>query len=184
MNIKKRTLWTLGGIFLFIVVIQVLFDPLSDLQHRAERRQARLYLPTVRQKWEAQGITHYRFDIRGYVPLACMFGGGIEVKDGEVIPGEGSDAGEPGTMLYPGFAEMDNLPLCNSQNYSMPGLITLIENWLEESPSSITEISFDLQYGFISSFSFGSPGGNGLLSPTISDCCGGFTIENFQVLGD
>jgi hypothetical protein len=184
MTTKKRTLWKIGGLFLFIVLVQVLFDPFSEMLRLAERLQARQYIPTARQKWEAQGITHYRFNIRGYVPLTCMFGDGIEVKDGVVIHGEASDAGEPDAMLHPGFAGTDDPPLCNYQNYTMPGLFRLIEEWLAESPASITEISFDSRYGFISSFSFGNPGGHGILNPTISDCCGGFSIENFEVLGE
>ena len=136
MNIKKRTVRRIGGIILLLILAQVLFDPLSELQHLAARQQARSHLPTARQKWEAQGITHYRFDLRGYVPLTCMFGGGIEVRDGMIITGEGSDVGQPGTMLYSGFSDMDAPPLCNAQNYTMPGFFVLLEDWLAESPSS------------------------------------------------
>lgn len=183
-NAQKINWWKIGGVLLLLVLIQALFDPLTELQHLAERLQARLDLPAASQKWKAKGITHYRFDIRGSVPLVCIFGGGIEVRDGMTTPEPPSNEGEPGAMLFPGFSRAKDPPLCNNQNYTMPGLFKVVEDWLAQSPASINEISFDPEYGFISSFSFGTPGGNGLLSPTISDCCGFFTIENFQVLDD
>jgi hypothetical protein len=184
MRTKRRNRWRVGGILLFFVLLQLLFNPFSSLQHAGNRLQARLYLPSARQKWDAQGIHHYRFDIRGSVPLVCIFGGGIEVRDGVVIPVVPSNAGESGAMLYASFPEIEAPPLCNVQNYTMSGLFNLVETWQAESPSSITQISFDRQYRFISSFSFGNPGGSGLLSPTVSDCCGFFVIENFQILDD
>jgi len=108
--------------------------------------------------------------------------GGVEVNDGVVIPGPRSDADDPKALLPPGFSGLNEPSLCNDQNYSMPLLFDEIEGWLQDSPGSITQISFNPQYGFISSFKFGNPGGRGWLSPIISDCCGGFAIENFQVL--
>jgi hypothetical protein len=170
---------------LLIIIFQVLFDPLSTVEHLGERLQARIYLPAAREKWESQGISHYIFDIQGYVPLLCMFGGRIEVKDRVVIPGLISDVDtDPIAGLSPGFSGLKNPPLCNDQNYTMPLLFDEIERWLKDSPLSITQISFDPQYGFISSFKFGNPGGRGLLNPIVSDCCGGFAIENFQVLDE
>ena len=176
-----RKIWVA---ILLIVLFQVLFDPLSSVQHLGERLQARFYLSTAREKWEAQGIRHYRFDFKGYVPLVCVFGGGVEVNDGVVILGPRSDADDPQVLLSLGFSGLNEPSLCNDQNYSMPLLFDEIERWLQDSPGSIMQISFDPQYAFISSFKFGNPGGRGWLSPIISDCCGGITIENFQVLDE
>ena len=184
MDTRKPNWWKVGGILFIVVVVQILFDPLADLQHLKERLQAQMFLPAARQKWETKGITHYQFDIRGSVPLVCIFGGGIEVRDGLVIPGPRSDAAKFNSMLSPGLSKAEDPPLCNDQNYTMPGLLDLVEVWLAQSTSSITEVSFDPEYGFISSFSFGDPGGKGLFSPTVSECCGGFIIENFLVLKD
>ena len=161
-------------------VIQILFDPLSSFLHYRESLQARIGLPAARKKWESQRVTHYRFDIQGYVPLVCMFGGNIEVKDAAVVhTGPRSDS-----RLTPELTATEDPPICNYKTYTMPLLFDELEQWLRESPLSVSQISFDPKYGFISSFHFGSSGGRGLLNPTISDCCGGFTIENFQVLDE
>ena len=178
-NRISRGVWT---VIVLVVLTQILFDPFSSLQHLGERLQARIYLPTARGKWEVQEITHYTFNINGYYPLLCMFGGKIEVKDGVVIPDLRSDAYDPNAQLSPGFSGVKEPPLCNYKNYTIPLLFDEVERWLQYTPFSITQISFDPQYGFISSFKFGNPGGRGLLSPVIFDCCGGFSIEGFQVL--
>jgi len=184
MTRKKRIIKWAVIVVISMLAVQILFDPLSSLLAVGERMQARLYLPAAREKWEAQDIRHYRFDIQGYFPLVCMFGGGIAVKDGVVIPGPRSDAGDPGTFLSPGLSSLEEPALCDYRNYTVPLLFDEIERWLQDSPTSITQIDFDPQYGFIASFKFGNPGGQGLLSPIIFDCCGGFTIENFQVLDE
>jgi len=178
MRTKRRFAKPVLIIILVGVVVQILFDPLSDFIRLGENLQARIGLPAARRKWAAQDITHYSFDIQGYIPLVCMFGGSIEVKDGVVVhTGPRSDG-----RLTPGLAGVEGPPLCNYKNYTVPLFFDELERWLRESPLSVSEISFDSKYGFISSFHFGSSGGQGLLSPRVSDCCGGFSIENFQVL--
>ena len=175
---KKIVVFSL--IILMGFVFQILFDPLSSFLRLGESLQARAGLPAARKRWESQEITHYRFDIQGYVPLVCMFGGNIEVKDGTVIhTGSRSDS-----QLSPNLTAIKDPPLCNYEIYTMPQLFDEMERWLRESPLSISRISFDQKYGFVSSFGFGNCGGQGLLSPIISDCAGGFTIENFHVLDD
>lgn len=186
MDTKKRTNKKIWIALLLVVTIQVLFDPLSSLLDFGERVQAQIGLPYARHKWDAQGITHYKFDIHAYVPPACIVGGSVEVNDGVVVhTGPSTDVltrGEPD--LDPGFAAMEDLPLCNYKNYTVTSFFDILEQQLAKYPNLVTQISFDPEYGFISGFGFGSSGGNGLLSPRIYDCCGGFSIRNFQVLDE
>ena len=180
---KKRINKKVWIVLAVIVVVQVLCDPLSPALHFGQGLKAKLFLPHARQKWDAQEITHYKFDFKAYVPLACIVGGSVEVKDELVIHvGPSSDAAKgPIPLLDPGFTTSEDFFLCNYKNYTMPGFFDEVERWIKLYPS-IRHVSFDPEYGFISSFSFGSSGGYGLLSPKISDCCGGFSIRNFQVL--
>jgi hypothetical protein len=188
MGIIKRISKKVWLILLLGLMIEVLFDPLSRILNFSENIQARVGLPHARAKWDAQKVNHYKFDIRGFIPLQCFFSGNIEVKEGKVVSTEmRSEADKDpfvglGTMLSEGSA---NSPfLCNYHNYTVPHLFDELQRWSQESPSYITRISFDSKYGFISDFGFGFSGGRGLLSPEISDCCGGFTIENFEVLDE
>jgi len=178
LHTKKRIVKAVLIIILVGAAIQILFDPLSLYLQIGENLQARLGLPAARRKWESQNITHYTFDIQGSVPLTCMFGGNIEVEDGLVVrTGPRSDA-----RLTPPLSAVKDYALCDYRTYTMPELFDELERRLRESPLSVSEISFDLKYGFISGLRIGSPDGHGLLSPRVSDCCSGFSIENFQVL--
>jgi len=180
MWLKKRIGKKVWVALAVVIVVQVLFDPLTSLIELMEGYQAQIGLPSARQKWESQNISHYKFDIKGYVPLACIVGGSVEVKDGVVIKiGPSSTAVESDNpFLDTGFTSMEHPFLCNYKNYTIPSFF----DYLSEHPNSITGISFDLDYGFISHYRFGSSGGHGLLSPRIYDCCGGFGISNFQML--
>jgi hypothetical protein len=182
MKPKKRINKTVWIALIVGVAFQVLFDPLSSLMHLSESVQARIGLPYARRKWEAQGITHYKFDIRGYVPLVCIVGGSVEIENGVVVhTGPSTDAltrGEPDLDL--GFWPTASLPLCDYRNYTIPIFFDMVEQYSR----SITQISFDPKYGFISRFRLGSPGGYGLLSPRIFDCCSNFRVFNFIVLDE
>ena len=172
MRAKKRIAKAVLVIFLAGLVTQILFDPLSSFSRLCESLQARIGLPNARSKWDSQGVTHYKFDIQGYVPLGCMFSGNIEVKDGVVIhTGPRSDG-----QLTPYLTAIKDSSLCNYETYTVTFFFDELERWLRESPLSVSQISFNPEYGFISRFGFGNCGGRGLLNPIISDCAGGFTI--------
>jgi len=163
------------------LVIEFLFDPFSSLLNVSENIQARVGLPSAQTRWDAQMINHYKFDISGSIPLVCSFNGNIEVRDRKVVNlGKRSDADSDVFFLSEGEA---NLPaLCDYRTYTVPLLFDELQRWLQESPLSITRISFNAKYGFISRVRVGSPGGWGLLSPRIFDCCTNIEIQNFQVL--
>ena len=180
MHTGKRIIKTVLIILLAGIVLQILFDPLSGFSSLSENLQARIGLPFAHRKWESQGITHYSFDIQGSVPLVCMFGGNIEVQDGVIIRTSVRSDGQ----LSPALTAIKDPPLCNYQIYTIPLLFDELERSLHESPLSVSQISFDPKYGFITRLGFGNCGGRGLLSPIVSDCHAGFTIENFQVLDD
>ena len=172
---KKRNDKKVWFILAALLVIQVFFDPLSSLVQWGESIPVRVKLPFARRKWDSQGITHYKFHIQGTFPMECLFGGDVEVKDGEVVRtglSRDMDLGFLNLVLGP----VEDHPFCDYRNYTMPRIFDLFCD-------SAAGISFDPNYGFISSYEF-SCRGRGLLSPRISDCSGGFTIEDFQVLGE
>lgn len=156
----KRSMWQTVLITLLAgIVLQILFDPLSSILHWGESFQARMGLPLARRRWELQEIGHYRFDIKGFVPLACMFGGSVEVEDGKVVrTSPSSDTGtDRNPFLDSGFLAREDFPaICNVENYTISRLFDEVERF---SPSDIAKISFDPDYGFVSSFEFGNCGG-------------------------
>jgi hypothetical protein len=179
------------GVLAVLLVIQILFDPLTGILRLGEQLQARFGLPQARSKWESQGITHYKFDVSGGFAMGCLFSGNVEVKDGVMIrTGRRSDFGTNNDFYDQSFwTSEDGFSICDPKIYTVPLLFEAVECLSKNTPVFfaglsivITDISFDPKYGYISQFHYGNCGGNGLISPRISDCSGGFGIENFQVL--
>ena len=182
----RRTLW---GILVAFLIIEVLFDPYSEIKRWSEYQQAKIGLPGAREKWEAQSIAHYKFDVTAATPHLCIWGANIEVKNNIVVhTGKITDPDywdfPMGVPQNSGQFPVEMFFICDYRNYTVPRLFNYLERQLKASQYSVTSISFDPEYGFISQFGFGSPGGRGLFSPRIYDCCGGLKIFNFVVLDE
>jgi len=181
-----RIVW---GILIAFLIVEVLFDPYSEIKRWSEYQQAKFGLPGARENWEAQSITHYTFDVTAATPHLCIWGANIEVNNNIVIhTGKIKDHDywdfPMGVPQNSGQFPAEMFFICDYKNYTVPQLFYYLEQQLKVSQHSVTSISFDTEYGFISQFGFGSPGGRGLLNPKIYDCCGGFKIFNFVVLDE
>ena len=185
MNLLKRNKKTVWVVLIILLVIQVLFDPLSPILNFIQSAKAKLLLPLARQKWESQGVTHYSYDVYAFSQL-CFMGANIEVDDGVVVHAGPVLKPDPWDMIQ-GVNQNPGWPpemwfLCDYQNYTVPNLFDHLEKQVQITRSTGTSISFDNTYGFISHFRLDWSSGHGLLGPKISSCCYGFRIWNFQVL--
>lgn len=189
MSSAKLAVTAVTIVLLIGIAIQILFDPLASAKHALEIWRVRNELPEARAKWDAQKIADYSFEVRGYVPLACLASALIEVRNGAVVQVESRDflPGDSPTKLLPpeewGTPSLGGQIFpCNYANFTMPQVFDFLDQLLERDASSILQVDFDPNYGFITYFSFGSLVPKGVLSPRIGDCCSWFSIENFQVL--
>jgi len=178
---NKKTIWV---VLIILLVIQVLFDPLSPILSFSQSVKSKFLLPLARQKWESQGVIHYSFDVYANTQI-CFLGANIEVDDGFVVhagPIKQPDSWDmiQGVRQNPGWPP-DMWFLCDYQKYTVPNLFDYLE---KKGLITGTSISFDNKYGFISRFRLDWSSGYGLLGPKISSCCYGFRIWNFQVLDE
>ena len=177
MNTKQKLWRTLSAILIVGVASQFFFGALSQLFLWKERVGARIKLPVARALWDSKEISHYKFDVEGGNSMQCFIWWNVEVKDGNVIQAKLIDP-EESLWLPPDTAYLDDPFLCNSRNYTMPILFDI----LEKSIDYVNSVSFDPTYGFISRAGFGNYTWRGIFLGRIADCCGGFTISNFQIL--
>jgi hypothetical protein len=179
-----------AAIILFIgILIQVLYDPISSAKHSLEVSGVRTELPQARAKWEAFGITDYRFDIQGNARSICQPSAIIEVKNDVIVKVETRDFSSknsraqllpPEKWADPGWG--DEVFLCNYARFTMTQIFDLLDNTLQNYPSSVMRAEFDPEYGFLADFSYGIHVGYGLLKPQVGDCCNILSIKNFQPL--
>ena len=186
----KRNFGKITLVLLIGLIIQGLFDPFGSIMHSSQVVKARILSPGAHAKWDAQKIADYSFEIRGSTPLACVVFARIEVRNGVVVQVEIEDIlpGDSPTSLLPPeeWANAsyfgNQIFLCDYANFTMPQIFDFLAQLLEMDASSILQVDFDPNYGFMTYFSFGSFVPNGLLSPRIGDCCSWFSIENFRLL--
>ena len=186
---NKKSIWV---VLIILLIAEILFDPLSRIFYKMKNVEARIRLPVASRHWDEQNIVHYKFDVNaGGLADACIWQANLEVDNGVVVKaGRRSDwPDDLSTVDYPVFPLREpqiqsDWFMCDYHNFTLPKLFDVLEEIMQKNPSSITSISFDDQYGFISGVRFGTPAARGILSPTIDHCCSGFGISNFQVLDD
>lgn len=169
-------------ILLFGAVFQTLYDPISSAKHALEVTSVRAELPPARAKWESFGLTDYTFEIEGEARSICQPSAIIEVKNDIVVKVE--TIGSARQILPPDkWANPDwgnEVFLCNYNHFTMTLIFDLLEQTLQNFPSSILQADFDKEYGFVTNLSYGIYTGYGLLRPRVSNCCNIFSIKNFQ----
>ena len=186
MKILKRINKKVWTVLAVLLVIEILFDPIRPLIKYSENIQARFGLPIYRARWDKLNVKDYSFEITAGTQT-CMPSAKVEVKDGKVfqvfhkdifVTMEISDTPLPRTA-WANHYYSDQF-FCDYANFTMPQIFDMVE----KSTRGITGISFNGKYGFVSGVGWGNPGGFGLLSPRVGDCCSGFSISNFQVLDE
>ncbi|MBI5822756.1 MAG: hypothetical protein HZB18_01920 [Chloroflexi bacterium] len=184
---KPRIAKITAILLLLGILIQILYDPISSARHSLEISSVRNQLPQARTKWEGFGISDYTFEIIGDARSICQPSARIEVQNDAVAKVEMMDFTSEGTtpqLLSPDrWADPDwgnEIFLCNYNQFTMTSIFELIEQTLQNFPSSIIQTDFDPEYGFVTYFRYGIYTGHGWLRPQVSDCCNVFRIQNFQ----
>lgn len=178
----------LGIVFLaFLVMLQLLYDPISLAEHRVDVWRIQLQLPKARAQWKAAGITSYSFSIRSDERSICKPSARVTVEGGEVVMVELMDftvanpvprSLPPDRWFDPDWG--DEAFLCDYRHFNMDRIFTMLEGMLTRTPNAVLKVEFDPQYGFITHYADGFFFGRGLLTPKVGDCCSGFWIEDFQ----
>ena len=182
MTSSKIRLITASGIVILLILTQVFYDPISSVKHALTISSIRNQLPQARAKWEKFEITGYTFEIIGDARSICQPSARIEVENDVVIKVEllntNSQILPPDQWADPDWG--NEVFLCNYHHFTMPQIFELVEQTLQNFPSSILQADFDSEYGFVTSFEYGIYVGYGLARPKISNCCNIFRIQNFQ----
>jgi len=187
---RLRTIgWIIPLLLVTGILVQVLYDPVSSVKHSLLVSRAHTDLPQARARWESLGIADYSFEIQGSAPMICQPSAIIEVGNKVVIKVETKNflpEDSPARLLPPEkWADPDwgdEVFLCSYFHFTMPQFFDLVDDTLRNFPSSIMNLDFDPQYGYVSQFKFGTYVGYGLARPRLSNCCNTFEIRNFRVL--
>ena len=187
---SQRNKRTIGIVVIVILLVglRILYDPISSAKHALMVSRVRAELPQAHAKWDTNGITDYFFEIIGDARSICKPSAIVEVRSGEVVKVETKNFTEDSAsqlLSMDKWADPDwgeEVFLCSYFHFTMPQFFDLVDETLQNYPSSIMQAEFDPQHGFVSRFKFGIYVGYGLARPRLSNCCNEFEIRNFQVL--
>lgn len=180
--LKPRSVSIVVIALLLGILIQVLYDPISSIQHSLNVVGIRNQLSQARAKWGALEITAYSFEIIGNARSICQPSARIEVQNDVVVKVEIMDV-TPQILPPDQWTDPDwgnEVFLCNYNNFTLTKVFELVEQTLQNFPSSVLQAEFDDQYGFVTSFAYGIYTGKGLAQPQAGNCCNIFRIQNFR----
>ena len=183
---SKTLLKILGLTFGVVLLLEILFDPLSFVGNIVKANQVRGDLPTARARWEARGITDYTIEVEGFVPLTCVYAASLTVKQGVLVNvlARSMPFDETAPWISVSQEKWDD-PQCSYTNLLIPEIFKRVEQDLKEIDPWDAElkVAFDPEYGFITHYELNYGYGHGLLSPAISECCTRYEFRNFQPIG-
>ncbi len=185
--LKPRSVSIAVIALLLVILIQVLYDPISSIQHSLNVVGVRNQLSQARAKWDALEITGYTFEIIGNARSICQPSARIKVENDVVVQVEvmSFTSKNPTSQILPPdqWTNPDwgnEVFLCNYNNFTFTKVFELVEQTFQNFPSSVLQAEFDDQYGFVTSFEYGIYVGEGLAQPQVSNCCNIFRIQNFR----
>jgi len=182
----KAVLAATGALIAALVILVVLFDPLSWLRNAGAAASIRAELSAARERWRSQEITDYRIDVEGFVPLACVVNVTLSVREGELVGVEGR--GMPGHDTEGESVEPEDwdAPYCSYREMLVPEMYVRIERELDgiEWSRDTLEAEFDPQYGYVTEYRYDCCYRRGLLNPACADCDIWFSFSNFELVTD
>lgn len=187
MTVSKKYAILVAGFLFVMVLAQVLYDPISSIQHSLLLHKVRREYPQARGKWDALKITDYTFEIHGNTPSICQPSAIIKVEHDTVVEVKTIHNNLASTLSPDRWADSgwgDEVFLCNYAHFTMPRIFDLLERSLQNQPFTVIRAEFDPQYGFITNLRYGLYVDEGLLLPQIGDCCSDLWVEKFQPLND
>ena len=72
------------ALILVILILELLFGPLSIMVNAFRINRIRAELPAARARWQSHGISDYDIDVRASIPPACWFEATLSVRGGEL----------------------------------------------------------------------------------------------------
>jgi hypothetical protein len=161
-----------------LVIMQCLFDPLSWLGSIFRAEVIRRELPGARTRWHSRGITGYRLDVEGSIPLACTIDATLTVHEGELAA----------VVSHGAPVETDRWddPFCPYSRFLISSMFEEVERRLGDIDLSMDslEVRFDPEFGYVTHYGHRSCHRRGVLNPVCSDNYVWYRFTNFQPITD
>lgn len=177
---SRNALLIISGSLLCVLVLMLLFDPLTLVSDIISVTRVRWELPRAKQHWQAQDISSYQVNIKGAIPLLCFLDGELTVQDHQLTQVRMRENPLiPETPLHLIDPDQWDLSGCSFRDLTVESMFASVDSSLETAKfGAPLTVKFDEQYGYITEYRFGRTSGAGIFSPTVSECCTWFEFSN------
>jgi hypothetical protein len=173
------------GTLLGLLLLQVLFDPIPYLEDAISVLHIRRELPRALERWKSRGVTDYRIDVRGAIPLACILDGELTVRNGLLV-----GVRMRANPLVPDspLVEIDSAewedPFCPYNDLTVEGMFARLRRGVDGVGlfGAPLRVTFDEESGYIAEYRFGRSSRGGVFGYSVSECCTWFEFDNLQAL--
>ena len=178
----------IAGIVGSLLLIEILFDPISVTDNFMQKSNTQRELEKAQQLWNAKGAVSYKINVRGAEPLTCLYDAIITVQDGEIAKVEASKDPFNEKSEYK-IVEKENwnkrnVPVwgCNYTQFTIPQILAYVGDELKNT-DPITQkpkITFDSDYGYVTHYEIKYHGYGLFTMVAISDCCSWYEFSGYE----
>ena len=188
LDMSKFTLKIIFGAISTLLLIEILFDPISIADNFVEKSNTERELAAAQQLWNSTGAKIYKIKVRGFEPLVCLYDAMITVQNGEIVKVESKDPFDENSEYK--IVEQDEWSKanpsygCNYTKFTIPRVLADVSDALK-STNPLTqkpEISFDSENGYVTHYQINYHGYGLFTKVVISDCCSWYEFRNYESL--
>ena len=182
-NTLKKWLKIIALILVTLVLIEMIFAPVSLFFNVIRVNRIRHKLPIARTLWESHEVSDYQIDIKGFVPLLCIYNGTLEVRNGKPSSITSYEPLTDNNETIMSTNAWDN-DRCEIADLVIPRMFEKVEMDLNSIDVMETElkVSFDAEYGFITRYENNYGYRRGVFNPVVGECCVWYAFEDFRPL--
>ena len=177
-----KTRIIVGAVFIGLILMQFLYDPLGFLEQKLNVGNIQAQLAKAQTQWDSAMIEDYSFEIYGASQSICKVNAWIEVHDEAVVkvkPLHMNSALPPDAWADPDWG--NEIFLCDYNHFTVSQMLAMLGKTLENSPFAILDAEFDPQYGFVTQFEDGIPARHGWLNLQNKSVYNEFQVSNFKI---
>lgn len=175
---------SLFGIFLFLCLCNILFDPLAPYINRKKMDDLQVEFNTAKAKWNSQNITDYSYDVEYFIPLIGVCGAQIIVKQGEIIGVTETINGGFDKLPTPialSAPEWQHEYCDYSERLTIPNVFNRVQVLINANKT--LDVIFNKEFGYVENY-YGSENVGYALQNFIADSEFSYTFGNFQHLNN
>jgi hypothetical protein len=168
-----------------LLLIEILFDPISIVGNHLEKTKTQRELAKAQQSWNSKWSEDYKITVRGAEPLICFYDAIITVQKGQLVKVESRELfNENSEYKMVEKEKWNTYNGCDYTKFTIPQVLTFVSDELaQKNPlTQRPEIAFDSENGYVTHYEVNYHGYGLFTIRVISDCCSWYEFSDYEPL--